>query len=137
MNAELIKVLGDLAIALSPLVIAAISALAAYFAKLINEKAKNELLKSGLTKLDHLIFTVVMELEQTMVSEFKKVSADGKLSDEDKKALKDAALNKLKSYFSLDAIMKLFGLANTAIAEDLLSSKIEAAVKSVKNDPLA
>jgi signal transduction histidine kinase len=130
MSEELIKLLGDLAVALSPVLVALVGLLAAFFAKLIKGKVKQQLLAMAMGKLNEMVWTVVKDLEQTLASEFKKAAADGKLTDAEN--LKELALKKLKSYLSFDELGKLLGLSSNA-AESFVSSKVEAAVSDLKD----
>ena len=68
MNEQLVKVLGDLAVALSPVLVALISALAAFIIKKIKGSVKSDLLQLALVKVTDASFTVVKELEQTMAT---------------------------------------------------------------------
>lgn len=133
MPPEMLKLLGEIAVALSPVIVALVGMLAAYLAKMIKGKVDNQLVEKGLLMLNDGVWTVVKEMEQTMASEFKKAAADGKLTDDEKRALKSAALMKLKSFVSLDELARLLGLGKDAGAvENLIDSKVEAAVHDLK-----
>lgn len=133
MSEEMVRVLGDIAVALSPIVVAAIGALAAYLAKMINGKVKNDLLRAGIGKVNSMVWVVVKEISQTMAEDFKKASADGKLTLEEKRHLKNVAMKKLRKYLSFDELSRLFGMSSANL-DDFIGSKVEEAVGEVKRD---
>jgi hypothetical protein len=134
MSESLVQVFGDVAVILTPIIGAAITALAGFIAKLIHEKAKNQLVQTALTKLNHAVWTVVLEVEETMAKEFKKAAADGKLTDEEKQKLKDAAADKLKNYLSFGELSRIFGFGGSEKAAEFVASKVEAVINERKTN---
>jgi hypothetical protein len=132
MSDQVVKVIGDVLLAMSPLLIAAVSWLAVKLGNLIKSKTDNALLSSGLLRLNHAVFLIVKELMQTVAEDLKKANADGKLTDTEKKQIKDAALAKLKSYIGFGEIARLFSLESEAKAAEFAGSLIENAVRDVK-----
>lgn len=119
---------------LSPVLLAALTWAAAKLAQLVRAKVKNEYLRGVLVRLDDVVFTAVKDLQQTVVNEIKLASADGKISDAEKRRVKDQAIANVKSHLGTKGIgelAKVLGLDGGAI-EGLLSSKVEAAVHDLR-----
>lgn len=132
MQEVIVSSLNGLIVVLQPLVLAGMAALSLALVKWIMAKAKNSAVQMVLLKIENMVFTVVRELEQTMVAKFKDASSDGKITPEEIKALKDAALDKLGSYLSFKEIVRILGLSGTDKAQQLIESKIESAVQQLK-----
>lgn len=58
----------------------------------INTKIKNEKLNEAAHLAQETVYNTVLGLEKTLVSEFMKANEDGKLTDEEKKQIKQSAL---------------------------------------------
>lgn len=119
---------------LSPVLLAALTWAAAKLAQFIRAKVQNEYLKGVLVRLDDAVFTAVKDLQQSVVEQIKAASADGKITDEEKKQIKDRALASVKSHLGtkgLAEVAKVLGLEGGAL-EGLLSSKVEAAVHDLR-----
>lgn len=119
---------------LSPLLLAALTWAAAKLAQLIRAKVQNEYLKGVLVRLDDAVFTAVKDLQQTVVEQIKVASADGKITDDEKKQIKDRALAAVKSHLGAKGLAEaagILGLGGAAL-EGLLSSKVEAAVHDLR-----
>lgn len=119
---------------LSPVLLAALTWAAAKAAELVRAKVKNEYLKGVLVRLDDAVFTAVKELQQSVVDEIKRASADGKITDEEKRRIKEKALTTVKSHLGnkgLAELAKILGL-NGGGLDGLLSSKVEAAVHDLR-----
>lgn len=119
---------------LSPVLIAALTWAAAKLAQLVRAKVKNEYLRGVLVRLDDVVFTAVKDLQQTVVNEIKLASADGKITDVEKRRIKDQAIANVKSHLGTKGIgelAKVLGLDSGAI-DGLLSSKVEAAVHDLR-----
>lgn len=129
MSEELVKILGDLAVVVSPLLGALIGWIAVKVKKLIDSKIENETLRLIASKFNSALWSVVKEAEQTVVKEFKAKSADGKLTKADGDAIAAAVVAKLKSYLSLDELIKLFGSAEAV--DKAIKSHVEAAVNDL------
>lgn len=106
-------------------------------ADLIRGKVKNEYLQGALLRLNEAAKTGVSSVGQTYVKKMKEGKADGKLTDEEKKAAKDAALREVKDLLGpkgLKEIAKVVGIPVASKAMDsMLESKIEAKVKDNKD----
>ena len=119
---------------LSPVLLAALTWAAAKLAQLIRAKVKSEYLRGALVRLDDAVFTAVKDLQQSVVEEIKAASADGKITDEEKKRIKEKALASVKSHLGTKGLSELatvLGLDGGAI-EGFLSSKVEAAVHDLR-----
>jgi hypothetical protein len=119
---------------LSPLLLAALTWAAAKLAQLIRAKVQNEYLKGVLVRVDDAVFTAVKDLQQTVVEQIKAASADGKITDDEKKQIKDKALAAVKSHLGTKGLAEaasVLGLSGGAL-EGLLSSKVESAVHDLR-----
>ncbi len=119
---------------LVPLTVMGVSWLGGRAGELIQAKVDNEYLRSALLRLDDAVVTAVKDLQQTLAKEFRALSADGKLSREDRRRLKDTAVRHVKSYLGptgLKDLAKVLGLWELSI-EDFIGSKVEAAVHDMK-----
>jgi len=119
---------------LSPLLLAALTWAAAKLAQLIRAKVQNEYLKGGLVRVDDAVFTAVKDLQQTVVEQIKAASADGKITADEKKQIKDKALAAVKSHLGTKGLAEaasVLGLGGGAL-EGLLSSKVESAVHDLR-----
>lgn len=118
--------------ALLPLAITAVTWISWRVRRLISSRIRSEEVKSSILLLNEATMSVVREVFQSIVDTLK--AKGGKLTEEQAKAAKDMALQKLKLQLGkkgLEEIMKAFGLK----AEDLswfLGTKIEAAVHEIK-----
>jgi hypothetical protein len=119
---------------LSPVLLAALTWAAAKLAQLIRAKVQNEYLKGVLVRLDDAVFTAVKGIQQSVVEQIKEASADGKITDDEKKRIKDKALTSVKSHLGtkgLAEVARILGLDGGAL-DGLLSSKVEAAVHDLR-----
>lgn len=119
---------------LSPVVLAVLTWAAAKLAQLIRAKVQNEYLKGVLVRLDDAVFTAVKDLQQSVVDEIKAASVDGKITEEEKRRIKEKAISAVKSHLGtkgLAEVAKILGLEGGAL-EGLLSSKVEAAVHDLR-----
>lgn len=119
---------------LSPLLLAALTWASVKLAELVRAKVKNEYLKGVLVRLDDAVFTAVKDLQQTVVDQIKAASADGKITDDEKKEIKRRALEAVKAHLGVKGLSEvgtILGLGGGAV-ESLLSSKVEAAVHDLR-----
>ena len=75
--------------ALSPLLLTAVTWVVARLDQFIRTKVQNEYLKGVLLRLDDAVLTVVKGLQQSVVDEIKAAQADGKITDDEKKQIKE------------------------------------------------
>lgn len=119
---------------LSPVLLAALTWAAAKLAQLIRAKVRSEYLRQVLVRLDEAVFTAVKDLQQSVVEEIKAASADGKITDEEKKRIKERALASVRSHLGAKGISEvgaILGLDAGAL-DGFLSSKVEAAVHDLR-----
>lgn len=64
-------------------------------ARLIRERVRNERLTRLLLRLDDMFLTVIKELQQTVVTELKAASADGRIGREERRCIKEAAVRQV------------------------------------------
>jgi len=119
---------------LSPILLAALTWVAAKVAQYIQAKVKNEYLRGVLVRLDDAVLAVVREVQQVTVEAIKSASADGKLTPDERTRVKQAAIDSVKSHLGmkgLGELAKILGLDSGAV-ERLLSTRVEAAVHDLK-----
>ena len=118
----------------SPVLVAALTWAAAKLASFIRSKVDNEYLRGVLVRVDDAVVTAVKDLQQTVVAEIKAASDDGKISEAEKRRIKDAAVANVKSYLGAKGIRVLaevLGLSGGAL-DSFLGSKVEAAVHDLR-----
>lgn len=93
-------------------------------------QAKHTIAATVLHKLENLAILVVSDLEQTEVPALKAATATGKLSAEDAAALKQKAIEKIKSYASEDGLKQILKALeiDPSSLESLIGSFVEKAV---------
>jgi hypothetical protein len=124
---------------LSPVLLAALTWAAAKLAQLIRAKVRSEYLRQVLVRVDEAVFTAVKDLQQSVVEEIKAASADGKITDEEKKRIKERAITSVKSHLGTKGISEvgtILGLEAGAL-DGFLSSKVEAAVHDLRRATMA
>lgn len=114
--------------------VALFGTLSAYLINLMRSKIKNQFLGNVLTRMAVAVSTAVKASAQTYADALKAANADGVLTPDEQKAAFKMAMDKLKSYVSLEEIGKAFGLG-LGQAEQFAADHIEAAVRDLK--PLA
>ncbi len=121
---------------LSPVLLAALTWMAAKVAQLINARVKNEYLRGVLVRLDDTVLAVVREVNQVTVDAIKAASVDGRLPPGAREAVKNAALTAIKSHLGpkgIAEIAKVLGLKTDGL-DRLIGTKIEAAVHGLKTE---
>jgi hypothetical protein len=119
---------------LSPVLLAALTWLAAKVAQLIHAKVRNEYLRGVLVRLDDAVLAAVREVHQVTVEELKARSADGKLTPEERARVKQVAIDAVKSHLGkrgIGELARVLGLEGGAI-DKLLATRVEAAVHDLK-----
>jgi hypothetical protein len=111
--------------------VALFGTLSAFLINLMRTKIKNQFLGNVLTRLAVAVSTAVKASAQTYADALKARNADGVLTPEEQKEAFKLAMDKLKSYVSLEEIGKAFGLG-TAQAEAFVADQVEAAVRDLK-----
>ena len=94
----------------------------------IKAKTNNEKVNAALDQLNDIVYTTVLELEQTV----RKDLSDGKLTEEEKTEIKQLAISKIKGQLSGFATTQLQVVVQSL--EDYISSKIEAFL--IENKPI-
>lgn len=120
--------------ALSPVLLAAFTWVAARLGQWINARVRNEYLRGVLVRLDDAVLAVVREVHQVTVEALKAATVNGKLPPAARESVKQAALNTIKSYLGARGIAELarvLGLSSEGV-DRLIGTKIEAAVHDLK-----
>jgi hypothetical protein len=106
--------------------------LSGYLVAYINTKVKNAKLNQALQLVQETGYNVVMGLEQTLVSKFIQVNADGKLTEEEKVLLKQTALQSIHDQLKPEVKKALeFGYANL---DEYLDKLIESLVHTTTKE---
>ncbi len=119
---------------LSPLVLGAVTWLAARLAQYINARVKNEYLRGVLVRLDDTVASVVREIQQLSVDALKGSSSDGKVPVGAREALRNAAMVTIRSHLGtrgLADLARVLGLDNDAVNR-FIGTKVEAAVHDLR-----
>lgn len=101
----------------------------------IKAKVKNESVAGVLERLTHLAFSVVTEIQQTIVS-----GLGDKATAEELKKARDQAIATLRSHLGekgLKEIMTVLGLADSSALDKLLITFIESAVHNLPKTLMA
>lgn len=118
----------------SPLLVAAVTWIAARISGLITARIQNERLRGALLRLDDIVFAVVKESFQVTVDALRATSPDGKLPPGAAETIKQAAIGAIKSQLGplgLVDLKRTLGLSDEA-AHDLIATRVESTVYSLK-----
>ena len=119
---------------LSPLLLAAVTWVAAKLAQFTAARVRSEYVRGVLVRLDDAVIAVVREVQQVTVDEIKAASSDGKLPAEARERAKRAAITTVKSYIGpkgLAQLTKVLGIEPTQV-DQIISTRVEAAVHDLK-----
>ena len=119
---------------LSPVLLAGFAWIAVRLERFIKARTDNAYLEGVLVRANEAVWVTIKDLQRNTVEEIKAANADGKLTDEEKKRIKDKALADVKALLGaggLKMLFKIFGGEDAATA--FLSSKIEASVKDLRD----
>jgi hypothetical protein len=119
---------------LSPILMAALTWVAAKVAQLISAKVKAEWVRGVLIRLDDAVLNAVREVQQAVVNEIKAGRADGKLTAEERAQVKARAIQSIRSRLGvrgLGELARVLGLEDGCL-EKLLSTRVEAAVHDLR-----
>jgi hypothetical protein len=120
--------------ALSPVLLAAVTWVAARLGQWINARVRNEYLRGVLVRLDDAVLGVVREVHQVTVDALKAATIDGKLPPGARESVKQAALNAIKAHLGVRGVgevVRVLGLSTEGV-DRLIGTKIEAAVHDLK-----
>ena len=94
----------------------------------------SERLSAALLRLEDAVVTAVKDIEQTLVAEYRRLSADGKLSREDRRRLKETAVRKVKTFLGSAGLKELGNVLDVweLSVEDLIGAKVEATILDMK-----
>lgn len=96
---------------------------------------RNERLRAVLLRLDDAVVTAVKDVEQTLAAESKALAADGKLSREDRRRMKETAVRRVKTFLGSAGLKELGDVLDVweLSVEDLIGAKIEATILDMKH----
>src|SRR6266545_852758 len=101
------NVAGQAILALSPVLLAALSWLSLQAAGLIQVKVKHENVRGTLLRLDDAVFVAVRQIQQVIVDQLKAASADGTLTADERRHVKVATLEAIRSYMGPKGILEI------------------------------
>jgi len=126
-----------------PLAIGALCAGAVYalakLGQLLGNKAKANRMWLLLVKVEELAVAIVRDVEATVKPEAQRLTADGRLSPDEARRLRDLAMARLKTSLGergREQLGSVLGLAGVAV-EGFLAGKVESAVAAVKQGPVS
>ena len=118
----------------SPVILAGLGWLAVRIERYIKAKTDNQYLEGVLVRLNEAVWAEVKETQRNVVDAIKEANKDGKLTEAEKKKIKEAALQNIQSLLGpegLALLYKVFG--GERAATDFIGKKIEAAVKDMRD----
>lgn len=102
----------------------------------LQSKTKNEHLRGAFGRLDDAILVGVKHTNQTLVRSIRKANADGKLTDDEKDAIKAETWRAVKDQFGgfggLQKALKVAGLGGEHSVAKFVADRIEAHVHDEK-----
>lgn len=119
-----------------PLVVAAFGYLGRLLSVYIDKRIKNQALANVLIRVNDAVVTAVKCTEQQVVKKLKDASADGVITDDEKKEIKLAAFGSIVKYLGeqgIEEAKKVFNLDDAGVHK-MLNDKVEAAVLDVKKN---
>lgn len=95
------------------------------------EKIADANIQNAVKSAESCVTTVVLKMAQTVVDDIKENAADGKLSQEEKAAIKETALGEIQELLSDDVTASLQNVY-TDVGK-WLDNQLEAKIKSLKS----
>lgn len=130
MNEFVTPILTQVADVLQTLIITVIGAAGVWLVTYIKRKFKIETTNSAIEEMHKFVTIIVGDQEQTLVKEMKKLSPDGKLTDDQQQELLDNAIDKVMSLMSEESVNILRD--SSICVEDLIKSSIESKINAMK-----
>jgi hypothetical protein len=124
--------LTQVAIAISPVLLAALTLASAYAAKLINAKVRNEYARGALLRLNDAAGTIVHETQQATIDDLKAASEDGRIDESELDEIKSNAIERVRTYLGKNGLRELERVFDRDAIETAIQSKIEAEVLRLK-----
>lgn len=110
------------------------SVLMALLTRYVFKKTKNESVSNLLARATAEIGDVAKEVAQVYVDALKKGTADGKLTDQEKRMAKNIALQKIKDNLGPTLIPRLIAVLGDANKmESWIETKLEASIRELKS----
>ncbi len=111
------------------LIVGLLGWLAMRVGKWLGASTDNEYAKGVLLRLNDAVFSTVMQLEQTLVAELKAANADGKLTADERKRVRDVAIDLVRDQIGpkgLEKAAKVLGLDMRI--DEFISGRVESEV---------
>lgn len=121
--------------ALAPVLASVIVALLGWVGAALQRSIKNETVRNMALRFSELAHDVVLEMEQTVVSQLREAAADGAISTEELQRVKAGALEQMKAHLGdkgKKEALTVLGFADETQLDAYLSTKLEAAVAIAK-----
>lgn len=134
-NSTVFGIVSQVIVALSPVILAALTWLSTELARLINAKVKDANTRNILNRMDDTAFMIIRELEQSVVTNLKDKNEDGKLTPEEIADIQKKAMDKLFTYMGneINGASKVLGLSNDTALREFIRGRIEAALHAVRS----
>lgn len=104
---------------------------------LVLKTISNTTVQAILVRATEEVKDAVLEVEQTYVKALKAANADGKLTDEEKKAAMDKAIAIAKSNIGMKGLKRLARVVGIDAVTSWLETKAEATVATIKKPAVA
>lgn len=130
-----IPLLAQIVSQLAPLVVTILGALGSWVLLELRKRISNARALDAINRVASLAETVVLDVEQSVISSLRDAAADGAISALDAETAKAVALAKVKSYLGPKGkaeVLKAFGFKDDDELNSFISSHIEAAVARAK-----
>jgi len=126
-----VTLIGDFLIFTLPLIMAGVVYALTAAGIYLSNKYRNNQLVQALLILNQLVMDVVKELNQSVVEDLKAARADGKLTADEAKQIKDKAIDLILSRLDSGFIRVIQGVFGSVYP--VVSTKIEAAIFDLKH----
>jgi len=126
-----VTLIGDFLIFTLPLITAGVVYALTAAGIYLSNKYRNNQLVQALLILNQLVMDVVKELNQSVVEDLKAARADGKLTADEAKQIKDKAIDLILSRLDSGFIRVIQGVFGSVYP--VVSTKIEAAIFDLKH----
>lgn len=101
----------------------------------INAKTKNESVAGILARLVSTVQTVVLDVNGTVKPEVIKALADGKITDAEKKMIRDIAVARVKTHLGAKGLAEIVSIlgVDPSLIDSFIGSHLEAAIEGSKD----
>lgn len=122
-----------------PVVFTSLAALIAFGGKkliaLIDAKTKNAAIAGILSRLTSAVQTTMLDINGTLKAAVSEAAADGVITPEEKRRIKEAALQRVKTHLGVKGLAEIVSVLGVAPAsvDTVIGSHLEAALEATKD----